>query len=219
MNIYVLNYIMKTIYYKRYILLYTMVTKEELLTSEKVLFKYTRELKDLRGRFDDINGRYLNAKMDVDHKIERARPIVDKLEPEVIKLREQIQMAKADMIEADRLLSISKKSYKHIDERTIHNQMTKKEADNHNEPYTDDELEVIFINCNDPWNEFMNEGVEEYRIKFKRTYCAIEAFVRAKQEYDGEVRDFYWENGVLTKTGEQIQKVLNKLIKEKKITL
>ena len=79
---------------------------------------------------------------------------------------------------------------------------------------------MIFLGCDLPWEDFLNEEIEFYRKKLKRTYMAVEAFVRLKQIYieTGEIREFYYEdNGDISATGDQAKRILDELNKDKKI--
>ncbi len=96
-----------------------------------------------------------------------------------------------------------------------HNNETRLNAENHCKPWKDKDLKEIFLEDIDN-NQFPNEDIDAFCEKFKRTYCAIEAIVRVKNEYlrTGKIRDFYYDyrNDKLGNNGAQFKRILDKLI-------
>lgn len=161
---------------------------------------------------------YINKRIEKDLKIldHKKRLIDNELFDEEVSDKEY-----NDLIKNIKELKENLNKLPNYQARIEHNKLTKKEAINTRNEYIDEELEEIFINCTKPWDAFLNEQIEELRKKFKRTYFAIEAIVRVKQEYllNHEIRDFYYDyqKDELTSSGEQMKRILDRLLKEKKI--
>lgn len=198
-----------------------MILKEELINCKERVDKYVLELNDLNETFNKLNKQLITARYDAEHGIERAEVIKEELTPQVNDLKEKRAITRSDLNKAVRIYESTKKEYNKISEKARYNRTTKADATNDNKPYTDGEIKVIFLDCHKPWEDFLNDEIDYYRRKFKRTYCAIEAIVRVKQEYlqTGEIRDFYFDekNNKWSSDALQFKRILDKLIKEKKI--
>ncbi|MFW9873522.1 MAG: hypothetical protein ACFFG0_10495 [Candidatus Thorarchaeota archaeon] len=114
-----------------------------------------------------------------------------------------------------------RKKSKSMTEKSQFNADLKLEAVNDGKEWDDKELEEIFLsNIPYPIPEFPNDRVVEFASKFKRTYFAVEANIRVCDEYlkTGEIREFYYNRGELTKTGEQIKQIIDRLLLENKLS-
>jgi len=98
---------------------------------------------------------------------------------------------------------------------------TKLEAFNDGKEWSNEELEEIFLSSVQyPAPVFPDKQILEFCERFKRTYFAVEAIVRVRDEFKktGKMRDFYFDsNKELSKTGTQLFNILEKLKKEDKL--
>lgn len=198
-----------------------MVSKEELTNCKTRVDRYALELNELSETYNKVNKQLVTARYDAGNGIERAEVFLEELTPQVNDLKDKIDITRSDLNKAVQIYESTKKEYNRFSEKIRYNRTTKAEAINDGKPYTDEEIKVIFLDCHKPWEDFLNEEIDYYRGKFKRTYCAIEAIVRVKQEYleTGEIRDFYFDedSNKWTVNAIQFKRILNKLISEKKI--
>lgn len=115
--------------------------------------------------------------------------------------------------------------------RNEYQKESKKTDVNYKEKWTDNDLEIIYssdikmdINNNTffiPISE--SKKLKELCKKVGRSYYGVEAHLRNKEVYlnakepDERIRPFYKPGGVMTKSAEQIKRVLDKMIKEGKL--
>lgn len=198
-----------------------MILKEEVINCKSRVDKYALELNELSETYNKVNKQLITARYDAGNGIERAEVILEELTPQVNDLKDKVDITRSDLKKAVQIYEDTKREYNRFSEKVRYNRTTKAEAINDGKPYTDEEIKIIFLDCNKPWEDFLNEEIDYYRRKFKRTYLAIEAIVRVKQEYleTGEIRDFYYDekNDKWTDNALQFKRILNKLISEKKI--
>lgn len=102
-------------------------------------------------------------------------------------------------------------------------------AINHNKPWMDNDLATVYLSgiimeissSNDSFFTPVSENakIKELYRKVGRTFLATEAQIRVKEIYliKKDIRDFYKVNGILNKSGKQMKRVLDKMIKEGKL--
>ena len=115
--------------------------------------------------------------------------------------------------------------------RSTYEKESKKIDTNHMKKWTDKDLEIVYssdikmeIN-DDTFFIPISEGKKLKKLwkNVGRRYYAVEAHLRNKETYlneddpDSKIRPFYKPRGLITKSGEQIKRVLDKMIKEGKL--
>lgn len=205
------------------------ISTQDLETSKSRVDKYTLLFENNRKEFFNMKQKRDDTLIDIAKGTRGSQDLLEELNFKLNILRESMSISNSDTLKAEEIYKREKREYKklhYLSPKTLHNNQTKLEAINNKEPYRDDEMIEVFLNCKKYGGDWFEQDwvpdkdIEFYRKKFKRTYMAIEALVGVKIEYlkEGIIsREVYWHEGELDKTGLQMEKILKELIKENKI--
>ena len=121
------------------------ITKEDLELSRKRVDRYIQELDILKLGFERLKEKRYNAFCESENEIPGAMEIKEELTGEVTNLREHIILTNSDLQKSIEIYKKEKKGYNKIAEKIRYNRLTKLEATNNGNPYTDKELIQIFL--------------------------------------------------------------------------